>query len=58
MLSGYRAIGKVKCVGGGHELTSMLLRKSLKLILNFQLLNWIKSYLKKSTIQTSKQELL
>ena len=29
MLSGYRIIGKVKCVGGGHELTNMLLRKIL-----------------------------
>jgi UDP-3-O-[3-hydroxymyristoyl] N-acetylglucosamine deacetylase len=30
LLSGYRIIGKVKCLQGGHELTNMFLRKLLK----------------------------
>ena len=30
LLSGYRIIGKIKCVQGGHELTNMFLRKLLQ----------------------------
>ena len=30
LLSGYRVIGRVKCVQGGHELTNMFLRKLFK----------------------------
>ena len=30
LLSGYRVIGKIKCVQGGHELTNMFLRKLFK----------------------------
>ena len=30
LLSGHRIMGKVKCYQGGHELTNMFLRKSLK----------------------------
>ena len=30
LLSGYRVIGRIKCVQGGHELTNMFLRKLFK----------------------------
>ena len=30
LLSGYRILGKVSCYQGGHELTNMFLKKSLR----------------------------
>ena len=53
MLSGYRIIGKVKCVGGGHELTNMLIRKIFKTNFKFSVMELDKILFKKS-IQTSK----
>ena len=29
-MSGYRVIGRIKCVQGGHELTNMFLRELFK----------------------------
>ena len=37
LLSGYRVIGKVNCYHGGHELTNLFLRKLLKEISSFKI---------------------
>ena len=47
MLSGYRIIGKVKCVGGGHELTNMLIRKIFKTNFKFSVIELDKILFKK-----------
>ena len=38
ILSGYRILGKVECYQGGHELSNMFLRKLLKLIDNYSII--------------------
>ena len=47
MLAGYRIIGKVKCVGGGHELTNMLLRKIFETNFKFSVIELDKILFKK-----------
>ena len=32
LLSGYRVIGKIRCIGGGHELSNMFLKNYSKII--------------------------
>ena len=53
VLSGYKIIGKIKCIHGGHKLTNQLLRNVFKDKINYSILEIKEKNLPSSFINRS-----
>jgi UDP-3-O-[3-hydroxymyristoyl] N-acetylglucosamine deacetylase len=50
LLSGYRVLGKIKCIQGGHELTNTFLRKLFSNNSSIEITENVKSFISKDTV--------